>query len=180
MMMEEVKMDFMTKSENQDGKKALVFSSLPMTLDHFSALPQAEMSSPYESAAMFIVALSLYAQNKDESIAMMNLLKGPNPMSPRELSLFKTQVTSYLARSYFAGATPQNDYAPTQPYTVVVSDNPYSYAAQGAAKLFVHCGGADSPRPVEMRLAKNGKWYITGYSSLLLGIRKPESTNPWA
>ena len=167
------------RSENPRGKQSVVFHSLPVTLDQFTTLPQAEMKSPYETAALFVVALNLYTENKDESIAVMNFLKGMNPLSPREHSLFKTQVSSYLARSYFTGATPQNDYEPSQPYTVVISDNPHSYATQGSAKLFAHCGGADSPRPIEMRLAKDGKWYVTGYSSLLLGIRKPESTNPW-
>ena len=161
-------------------KGNVAFSLLPTTLDQFKALPQANLQSPYEAAAMFVVALSLYKQNREEAIAMMNFMKGPAPVSPRELSLIKTQVTDFLIRSYFAGATPQNDYAPTQPYTVVLSENVYSYAEHGCAKLFVRCGGADSPRPISMRLAKDGKWYVTEYSSLLSGIRKPESANPWA
>jgi hypothetical protein len=161
------------------GTKSLVFPSLPAALAEFTALPQARLQSPYESAALFVVALSLYIQNKDESVAMINFIKGPSPQSQRELSLLKTQMTDYLSRSYFSGATPQNDYTPSQPYTVTISDNPHSCAAQGSVKLFVHCGGADSPRPIEMRLAKDGKWYVTGYSSLLLDIRKPESANPW-
>ena len=161
------------------GKKFIEFSSLPETLEQFAELPQAELKSPFEAAAMFVVALNLYMQNKDESIAMINFLKGPAPLSPREISLFKTQMTDYLAHSYFMGATPQNDYAPSQPYTVEISDNAHSYASEGLVNLFVHCGGADSPRPIEMRLAKDGKWYLTGHASLLVGIRKPESTNPW-
>ena len=162
------------------GKQGIAFPALPATLNQFTSLPHAGLQSPYETAAMFVVALSVYPQNKDESIAMINFLKGPAPLSARNLDLFKMQVTDYLSRSYFAGSTPQNDYAPTKPYTVVITDNPHSYGVQGVVKLFVYCGGADSPRPIEMRLAKDGKWYLTEYSSLLSGIRKPESTNPWA
>ena len=182
-------MDFSNKNGNQSGnqssntgggKKTIEFSTLPTTLEQFTAMPQAEMQSPYDTAAMFVVALSLYLQNKEASIAMMNYLKGPMPLSANKLSLMRTQMTDYLARSYFSGATPQNDYSPSQPYAVVISDNPHSYAEQGYAKLFVHCGGADSPRPVAMRLAKDSRWYVTEHSSLLLGIRKPESANPWA
>ena len=169
------------KNENEvGGKQSVVFSELPETVDQFVALPQAGLQSPYETAAMFVVALTVYTQNKDESIAMINCLKGPAPLSPRELSLFKTQMTDYLVRSYFAGANPQNDYTPSRPYTVVISDNAHSYATPGSAKLFIHCGGADSPRPIEIRLAKDGKWYLTGHASLLVGIRKAESSNPWA
>ena len=174
---EDNKMTFTGKDDG--GTKSVEFSSLPVTMEQFTALPQAEMQSPYDTAAMFVVALNHYAQNKDESIAMINFLKGPAPLSPRDISLFKTQVTDYLVRSYFAGATPQNDYAPSQPYAVVISDNVYSYATSGSVKLFVQCGGADSPRPIEMRQAKDGKWYLSGYSSLLVGIMKPESSNPW-
>jgi len=170
-------MSFTNKNGNQIEN--IEFFSLPATLEQFVALPQAKMQSPYETAALFVVALSLYPQNKDESIAMINFLKSTAPLSPRDLSLFKTQVTDYLVRSYFAGATPQNDYTPSEPYTVVISNNPHSYAVQGYATLFVRCGGADTPRPITMRLAKDDKWYLTEYSSLLLGIRKPESTNPW-
>ena len=156
------------------------FSSLPVTLEQFMALPQAKLESPFDTIAMSVVALNHYAQNKDESIAMMNYLKGPDPLSAHDLSLIKMQMNDYLARSYFVGATPDNDYAPSQPYAVSINENPYSYANEGCAKLFVHCGGADNPRPVETRLAKDGKWYLIGHSSLLVGIREPESTNPWA
>ena len=41
------------------------------------------------------------------------------------------------------------------------------------------CGGADSPRPVKLRLAKDGRWYLWE-QYLLTGIREPESSNPWA
>lgn len=47
-------------------------------------------------------------------------------------------------------------------------------------KLFIPSGGADAPRPIQLRKAKDGKWYLWEYSSILLDIRKPESSNPWA
>ena len=82
-------------------------------------------------------------------------------------------------RSYFNGATPQNDYAPSEPYTVTVSENPYSRDNAGYLKLFIRSGGADSPRYVTLRNAKDGKWYLWE-QFLLSDIRAPESTNPWA
>ena len=164
----------------EKGKRTVVFSALPQTVSELSALPQAAMQSPYDTAALFISTLGVYNSNKDEFFAMVNVLKGPSPLTPRDIAFFTGKLTEYLARSYFAGATPQSDYMPSQPFTVTLSDNPHSYAAEGHAKLFVQCGGADSPRAVTMRLAKDGKWYLTEYSSIMLGIRKPESSNPWA
>jgi hypothetical protein len=134
---------------------------------------------------MFVLALGLYKVDKNISIAMINYLKGPQPMSQRDISFLADRMAqngkiAFIAESYFSGATPQNDYAPAEPYTVVISENPYSYQEQGYARLFAHSGGADTPRPVKMRQAKDGKWYIWEYSSILLDIRAPESTNPWA
>lgn len=42
------------------------------------------------------------------------------------------------------------------------------------AKLYLTSAGADSPRAVELRLAKDGKWYLWE-QYLLAGIREPES-----
>ena len=68
---------------------------------------------------------------------------------------------------------------PSQPYTVTVSENPYSYQNEGYAKMFIRSGGADSPREVLLRKAKDGKWYLWE-QFILVGIRQPESQNPWA
>ena len=64
-------------------------------------------------------------------------------------------------------------------YSINVSENPYSYQNEGYATLYVNSGGADSPRSVQLRLAKDGKWYLWE-QYLLAEIRKPESENPWA
>ena len=85
----------------------------------------------------------------------------------------------YIPRSYLKGAVPANDYTPDVPYVLEVSENPYSYANQGYAKLFLKSGGADSPREIVLRLAKDNKWYLWD-QFLLSGIREPESANPWA
>ena len=162
----------------------VVFSTMPETLSEFRSLPQAEMKTPFETAAMLVAALCVYPLNKDESIAMINYLKGPTPLSNRELQFIADRMSQnnkagFIGASYFNGATPQNDYTPSQPYTVTVSENPYSYDNQGYANLYIKSGGADSARPVNLRQAKDGKWYL--WEQLLLAdIRQPESTNPWA
>lgn len=156
-------------------------SSIPSTLAEFTAMPQAAMSTPFETAAMTVVALCVYPYNKDESIKMLNLLRGPRPLSNHEISFLADRFrdSNYVPRSYFNGATPDNDYEPQAPYTITVSENPYSYENQGYAKLFIRSGGADSPREVLLRQAKDGKWYLWD-QFLLVSIRQPESSNPWA
>ena len=171
---------------NQSDKSVQVeFSAMPATLAEFTALPQAAMQTPFDTAALLVAALCAYPHGKDESIAMINYLKGPAPLSNREITFIADRMAQnnkvgFLGASYLNGATPQNDYAPAAPYTVVVSENLYSYDTEGCAKLFLKSGGGDSPRSVTMRLAKDGKWYLWEFSTILTDIRAPESTNPWA
>lgn len=170
-----------TSGAGANGYKDIVFSSMPNSLEEFKALPQAAMSNPFDTAALCVLAFCYYPQNKELSLSMLDCLRGPRPLSPMDKQFIRDRFMDkdYVPRSYFTGATPQNDYAPAQPYTVRVSENPYSYNEENYAKLFVTSGGADSPRAIQMRLAKDGKWYLWE-QYILSDIRQPESSNPWA
>ncbi len=159
----------------------IVFNAIPNTIEEFMALPQAALSNPFDTAALTVVALSVYPVNRDLSTQMLQYLRGPRPMMPMDLQFIRDRFMDhdYVPRSYFLGTSPANDYTPQMPYTIRVFDGPYSYNTQGMAQLFLQSSGADSPRPIELRLAKDGKWYLWE-QYLLSGIRAPESTNPWA
>lgn len=159
----------------------IVFGKIPESMEEFLSLPQAQMKTPYETAALAVLALSVYPENKEISINMLDALRGPRPLSNMDKQFIADRFRGkeYLMRSYFGGSSPENDYTPALPYTVTVSENPYSYAEPNFAKLFVACSGADSPRPIELRKAKDDKWYLWE-QFLLAGIRQPESSNPWA
>lgn len=86
---------------------------------------------------------------------------------------------TYIPFSYFSGATPENDYTPSQPYRITVESNHVSAAEQGYMKLFIPCGGADSPRPIKLRMRGDGKWFLWE-QYLLTDIRTPKSADPWA
>ena len=160
----------------------IVFSSLPETLEQFASLPQAQMKTPFDTAAMTVLAFCYYPKDRELAFSMLNYLRGPRPMNGMDRSFIADRFLDkdYVPRSYFDGATPQNDYQPSIPYAIKVSENPYSYEQENMAKLFVTSGGADSPRDVQLRLAKDGKWYLWESPGLLSGIRQPESSNPWA
>jgi hypothetical protein len=94
-------------------------------------------------------------------------------LTPDEIALLDEQAKAgYPARSFFTGATPLNNYMPAHPYTVTVFDNPYVYVESEYAELYVHCGGAESPRPITMRRAGDCMWYLWGHA-LLAGIQPP-------
>lgn len=171
------------KAQNIGNKtETIVFADLPETMDAFKALPQAALSTPFDTAALTIVALSLYPMDKELSFQMLDYLRGPAQATGRDRQFVTDRFRDkdYVPRSYFNGATPDNDYMPTTPYTITVSTNQYSYEVDCIAKLFIPSGGADSPRPIQLRQAKDGKWYLWEFSSILSGIRQPESSNPWA
>lgn len=130
---------------------------------------------------MTVLAFCYYPQNKDLALQMVNFLRGPRPLSGGDISFIADRFrdSDYVPRSYFEGSTPANDYTPAEPYTIIVSESPYSYQNEGYATLYITSGGADSPRSVQMRKAKDGKWYLWE-QFILVGIRQPESANPWA
>ena len=168
--------------QNASNKsEKIVFNRLPETYEQFISLPQAKMSTPFETAAMTVLAFCYYPMDKELCLQMLDFLRGPRPLSGYDKQFIRDRFMDkdYVPRSYFEGATPQNDYEPQEPYTIIVKETPYSYANQGMAKLDIRSGGADSPRQIELRKAKDGKWYLWE-QYILVDIRQPESSNPWA
>lgn len=160
----------------------VTFAAIPTTMDAFRALPQAAMHSPEDTAALAILAYTLYPTNKALSLEMLNYLRGPRPLSgmDKQFIVDRFRDKDYVPRSYFAGAVPDNDYTPTQPYTLTFTENIYSRQEENYVNLYVASGGADSPRSIKLRLAKDGKWYLWECPGLLSGIRAPASIDPWA
>ena len=161
--------------------KRVVFMDIPESMAAFTALPQAQLADPFDTAALTVAALCLYTADKELCFKMLDCLRGPRPLNGADKQFIADRFRGkdYIMRSYFEGAVPSNDYTPSSPYTVTVSSDAHSYDEQGIARLYVACGGADSPRPIKLRLAKDGRWYLWE-QYLLTGIREPESSNPWA
>ena len=167
--------------KGSDKSVDVVFTTLPENLEQFKALPQAALATQFDTAALTVLALCFYPQDKELCYEMLQFLSGPREVSPREKQFIRDRFmdADYIPRSYFKGAVPDNDYTPSEPYTITVKEGKYSYDNEGYAKLHIASGGADSPRDVLLRKAKDGKWYLWE-QFLLVGIRKPESSNPWA
>ncbi len=124
-----------------------------------------------------------YAADKNIGTEMLNWLRGPRPLNGQEISFLNDRFRdgkTYLPFTYFSGSTPENNYTPTEPYTIVVESNHVSGEEQGYMKLFIPCGGADDPRPIKMRQrGSDGKWFLWE-QYLLTGVRTPKSADPWA
>lgn len=164
-----------------NGQVTFEFSNLPKNVEELKALPEARLSTPFEAAALTVLALMQYPHDEQAAIEMLNFLKGPAPLSTYDKAFLKDRFKGgeHIPRSYLHGAVPDNDYTPSQPYRITVSENPYSYVEEGYAKLFIASGGADTPRPIKLR-AKGGQIWFLWEQFIMVGIRQPVSEDPWA
>ena len=171
-----------TPVDKQVKTVEFTFSALPESLDQLKALPEADMSTPYKTAALTVCALCAYAANKQIGMDMLNFLKGPQPLSTYEIQFLDGRyrdIGTYVPFSYFEGASVENNYAPTTPFKIKVSSNPYSFTNEGYAVLYITSAGADSPREIKLRRKGDGQWCLWE-QMLLVGIRTPKANDPWA
>lgn len=162
--------------------ETFTFTALPESLAQMQALPEANLDSPFKTAALTVCALCAYAADKNIGTEMLNWLRGPRPLNGAEISFLNDRFRdgkTYIPFSYFEGATPDNDYTPSESFRVTVQSTHVSGEEQGYMKLFIPCGGADSPRPIKLRMKGDGKWFLWE-QYLLTGIRTPKSADPWA
>ena len=158
------------------------FSALPANVDELKALPEAKLNTAFKTTALTILALSRYETDPDAAIAMLAWLKGPEEFNTSEQAFLKDRLKGkeYKVRSFFSGATPENDYTPSVPYVVAVSENPYSFDNENWAALYVTSGGADNPRPIKLRRKPStGEWFLNDIQCLA-DIRLPKSEDKWA
>lgn len=164
-------------------RECFTFAALPESLTQLQALPQASLDTPFQTAALTVLALCAYAADKSIGTEMLNWLRGPRPLNGQEISFLNDRFRggkTYLPFTYFAGATPENNYTPSQPYTITIESNHVSQEEAGYMKLFIPCGGADAPRPIKLRQrGSDGKWFLWE-QYLLTGVRTPKAEDPWA
>ncbi|MBP5689755.1 MAG: hypothetical protein J6W74_02450 [Bacteroidales bacterium] len=163
--------------------RTFTFQELPTTLEAFKALPEATLVDMYAVAALSLVALTRYEADRDTAIAMLNYLKGPEELSNLEIQNLNDRFMDgkfYKVNSFFGGATPENNYTPSQPFTVEVSSNAYSFENEGWAVLYLKSGGADNPRPVRLRMKPStSQWFLVEIQ-YLGDIRQPVASDKWA
>lgn len=168
------------KQGGASGAETFVFAALPESLKQMRALPEAALSTPFQTAALTVFALCAYAADAQVGAQMLNFLKGPQPLSGYELSFLKDRFRDkkYVPFSYFAGSSPENGYTPSKPFSITVTADPYTYAQEGYAKLLLQSSGADQARPVRLR-QKGAQWFLWE-QFLLADLRRPKAEDPWA
>lgn len=124
------------------NSKTFTFISLPRNLSELRALPESNLLTPHQTAALTVAALCRYGENVQECLDMLNYLKGPQPLSNHGIQFLRDRLTgkTYKPFSFFNGATPENDYIPFMPYQITVFDGPYSFDDEYYAKLMIRSG----------------------------------------
>ncbi|MBR5922509.1 MAG: hypothetical protein IKZ59_01815 [Clostridia bacterium] len=164
--------------------KTVTLSALPQNAAEMRAMPEFTLSDPFTVLAFGVAALNRYATDREASKEMLNALKGPEPLTVRELQFINDRFMDgkdYITRSYFGGTSPENDYTPSVPYTVKITEQSNSRENEGYIKLYLTSSGADSIRPVTLRnKPSTGEWFLWEFDGMLSSIRIPKSTDKWA
>lgn len=157
---------------------------LPRNLEEVKALPEASLTQPQFAAVLTVAALCLYPSDKNAALEILDFLNGPKEINGQNVSFLDDRFRGkdYVPRSYWQGATPENNYQPDVPYTAVFTENAHSRDAynEGYLKLFVRSGGADSPRPMTLRLKPSTRQWFLWEQYLLVDVRPPKENDPWA
>ena len=163
--------------EDQD---TFVFTRFPGNREEMQLLIDAyTLEDAENTAAFYIAALNIYPYDEEEALAMIDLLRGPQPLSEEDKRFLKERLSDkmYLPRVYFEGATPENDYTPEDPWTLIIYEDPVE-APEGYEYVYVLTAGADSPRRIVTR-EKGDSEYLWDYVSTLVQVRDPASVDPW-
>ena len=162
------------------------FEKIYLSLEEIKTV---DRTDPYNVVALFVHTMCNYNPSEPEKFynILQYLVGDFQPLSEIMKQNIKDRMLQnnkygFIGKSYFIGATPENDYTPSIPYEIEVKENPYTDSEEGYKKLFLKSGGADSERPITLRLAKDGNYYIwsDSFMGLLSDIRPLESSNPWA
>lgn len=159
------------------------WETLPKTLEEMQQMPEAALQEPAHTVALTIAALCVYPEDHEECYRILDYLRGSRPLSPMERQFIRDRFMDgrdYIPRSYLAGATPENNYTPDAPYTIRVNESFAQFAEEGYIRMECTSGGADTKRPVTLRLKPStGQWFLWE-QSLLVGIRIPKEQDEWA
>ena len=177
------------------------FPTVPKT---YEDIVQYKLDSPYKTMALLFMAYRTWTpDNPDDCLQMMDYLtntksdSGKTDAEGHKLavpcseynywkSFVKDRMTQnnkyrYIGNAYLGGATPSNDYTPTEPITVTVRQSVYDpyKAAEGQSpelkQVLIHIAGADNDRYGLFYQDQRGDWRVfsDNWEGLLADVQTP-------
>ena len=188
---------------------AYAFSSVPKTADE---IRRYKLDSPYKTMALLILALRTWTpDNETDCLQMLDYLtdtgsviagtseKCPFSQYKPWISALRDRMTQnnkyqYIGNAYLDGATPENNYTPTDPVTITLRQSvydPYAKADEWAPEqkqVLTFFAGADNERYCLFAQDDAGNWKVfrSSWQNLLADIKTaaqdaiypPEYTRP--
>lgn len=152
--------------------------------DKFKSSWEKDSGDRYDSIMYYVIAALNIERDKNLADSMMTVVvskkdsmeDGSSPsgfkLNPRGAGYYVNQFAKNrnIARSY-VGGTSKNNYEINENRLEmkVVREQEMG---KDKFKVFIECGGADSPRPVQVTKNKHGEWKLIEYSSLCVGVKK--------
>jgi hypothetical protein len=167
--------------------KTITLPSLPENIDSFIEIRDQIANSPEGGAAIFVLAMLMFenerklgeqaftvALDRNNLSESMMGYKGFTPSQSIKFHLNRFEGKNYWGKSYIIGTSFENGYLLPAQLNVEVGRNPSSEQSNGDIKVFVKCTGADTPRPITMRINDKGIWKAYECSSMFVDMRVPK------
>ena len=151
----------------------------------------------YKVLALYIMSLRTWKpENQTDCEEMIGYLCN------KQLSVYEKQRLAEqmkkskqylnLGNAFLNGATPANDYTPSQPYSITLTQdsvvdedqiyipaNP-SIPSPDQYRAFIYCKASDSGKWIDVyKSSKDGNWYMYKWMYLITSIKAPASSNPF-
>ena len=104
-------MDTVMTAATSIGNKSetFTFAALPESLTEMQALPEAALATPFQTAALTVLALCAYVADRQIGQDMLDWLRGPRPLNGQDISFLNDRFRdgkTYLPFTYFGPPSP--------------------------------------------------------------------------
>ena len=161
-----------------------VTKSMITSFNKFKDAWEKDAGNPYDSIMYYLIAALNIEKDEDLADAMMTVVvskkdtqedeKSPSglKMSPRRGGYYIGQFRKNpnIAKSYVGGDYKDNYKIDKKNLVMTITRD--QDLGGDKRKIFIHSGGTDSPRPVQVAKNKHGQWKLIEYSSICVGVRK--------
>ena len=173
------------------------FSTIPTNVEELKQYNISSDDGRYKVLALYIMSLRTWKpENQTDCEEMIGYLCN------KQLSVYEKQRLAeqmkkskqylYLGNAFLNGSTPANNYTPSQPYSITLTQdsvvdedqvyipaNP-SIPSPDQYRAFIYCKASDSGKWIDVyKSSKDGNWYMYKWMDLITSIKAPASSNPF-
>lgn len=173
------------------------FSTIPTNVEELKQYNISGDDGRYKVLALYIMSLRTWKpENHTDCEEMIGYLCN------KQLSVYEKQRLTdqmkkgnqyrYLGNAFLNGAAPANNYSPSKPYSItltqdsVVDENQVYIPANPSIpspdqyRAFIFCKASDSGKWIDVyKSSKDGNWYMYKWMDLITSIKVPASSNPF-